>query len=289
MIKDKKFLITGASGQLAQEFIRFFDKQGLNYYAPNEDGLDITDFGQVKKAISKYNPDIILNCAAYNEVDAAEDHPEKAFSVNSEAVRNLAEACKDLGIFMVHFSSDYVFDGKNGKSYYEDDKPCPSSVYGESKLQGEKEVEECADKYLIFRLSWVFGKGKSNFLYKILELSKNTDCLKIVKDEISSPTFTADVVRVVLLSIERDLRGLYHLTNSGFCSRYDWGKYYFQKMEKKMKIISANSSEFVTKAQRPAYSVMSNKKLSEELDIVIPDWKDAVDRFLSGSSSMNIN
>ena len=280
MIKNKKFLITGGNGQLAKEFIRSFDKQGYHYFAPSEDQLDITDFEQVKEVVGKYNPDIILNCAAYNDVDSAEKCPQKAFSVNSEAVKGLAEVCNDFNIFLVHFSSDYVFDGQKSDLYTEEDQPNPLNIYGKSKLKGEGAISARLTNFLIFRVSWAFGNGQQNFLYKVLQWASEKRNLSIVFDEESVPTYTNDVVEVTLLALEKSLKGVYHLTNNGYCSRYEWVKYYFEKIGNSTPIIPINFKEILSDAKRPQFSAMSNSKIAKELETEIPHWMDAVDRFV---------
>lgn len=280
MMKNKRILITGGRGQLAQEFIRSLKKNGSNYIAPSKDQLDITDHGQTQAIIKDYSPKIIINCAAYNFVDMAEDEKDKAFKVNRDAVAQLAEVCKKRGILLVHFSTDYVFDGKKGDLYIEEDTPNPLNIYGTSKWEGEQRIKRCLEEYLIFRVSWVFGEGKMNFIYKLSQWAEKNRVLKIVSDEISIPTYTEDIVRVVLSAIERNLRGLYHLTSSGSCSRCDYTKYYLKKTGASREIIPVKSREFPAKAVRPLFSAMSNRKISGELGITIPSWQDAVGRFI---------
>jgi len=280
MINNKKFLITGANGQLAQAFISSLTKQEMNYLAPPENQLDITNADQVRAVIDEYQPDILLNCAAYNFVDKAEDEPEAAFKVNSEAVSILALACEESNTFLVHFSTDYVFDGKKNDLYTEEDQPNPINIYGLSKLRGEEVVRGQLEHFLIFRLSWVFGAGRQNFLYKLLQWAEGKESLQVVSDEISVSTFTEDVVNVVLLALEKGLKGTYHLTNSGQCSRYEWAKYYFDKKGIDTKIRPVSSDHFITKAKRPLNSPMSNKKICDALGISIPTWQDAVNRYV---------
>jgi len=280
MIKDKKFLITGGNGQLAKEFIRSLDRQGYHYFAPSEDHLDITDSDQVEEVVGKYNPDIILNCAAYNDVDSAEEYPEKAFAVNSEAVKNLAEVCNKFNIFFVHFSSDYVFDGQKTDLYIEEDQPNPINIYGKSKLRGEEAISTQLTNFLIFRLSWAFGNGQQNFLYKASRWASEQKDLSIVFDEESVPTYTGDVVKWTLLALEKSLKGVFHLTSSGYCSRYEWVKYYFEKIGNPIPIAPINFKEILSGAKRPQFSAMSSRKIAKTLEIEISHWMDAVDRFV---------
>ncbi len=281
MVKNKIFLLAGAGGQLAREFERAILPQGQRIVSPLENYFNITDKKQVEDIVKEARPDIILNCAAYNLVDTAEENASIAFAVNSTAVENLAVLCKKRGIFLVHYSSDYVFDGEKKNLYAEDDIPHPLNVYGESKLRGEEAIlrEMLPENFLILRLSWLFGSGKQNFLYKLLEWSKQNSVLKIAQDEMSAPTYTEDVVRYTLLSLEKGLHGLYHLSNSDYCSRYEFAKYFAEKMQLKNTIQPAMLSDFSLKAKRPSFSAMSNQKISKALNTVIPHWKDAIDRF----------
>lgn len=280
MAKNKKFFITGGGGQLAKEFIRSLDGRGLDYFAPRKNELDITDFDKVRAAVDDCRPDVLINCAAYNHVDSAEEHPERAFSVNSGAVRHLAAVCKKENIFLVHFSSDYVFDGEKNEPYTEEDRPNPLNVYGRSKLEGEEAVRETLENFLIFRLSWVFGNGDQNFLYRLSRRIEGKESLEVASDEVSVPTFTEDVVKAVLPAPEKGLTGTYHLVNGGRCSRYEWAKYYCQRKEIGTEIRPVPSDHFAAKAKRPRFSCMSNGKICAALNISMPSWQDAVDRIV---------
>lgn len=274
------FLITGSNGQLAKEFQKFFRSHKVKFAAPSESQLDIADFKKTQDVISRLKPTTILNCAAYNLVDDAEGKSSQAFRVNSSAVENLALVCRLQKIFLVHYSTDYVFDGKKGDFYNESDRPNPVNKYGLSKLQGELAIRKNLNQFLIFRLSWVFGQGKQNFLCKVLQWAKKGAILKINSDEVSVPTYTKDVVHATMRALEKNLRGIYHLTNSGYASRYEWAKYFIGKAGLKNTVIPVPSDHFPTKARRPIASLMSNAKISKKLGIVIPPWEDAVDRFV---------
>lgn len=284
-MKNKKFLILGAEGQLGREFAAVLKKRELNFTAPKEEECNITNSTQVDGIINTVSPDIIINCAAYNAVDEAEEKSEVAYLVNSEAVSNIAKTCKERNIFLVHYSSDYVFDGEKQELYVEEDKPEPINVYGKSKLQGEERIREALDDYLIFRLSWVIGKGTQNFLYKLSTWAQKNRVLKVTADEVSVPTFTTDVVDVTLLSLEKELKGLYHLTNRGYASRYELAKFYIQKMELDNFVVPVPMSDFKTKAKRPGFSAMSNEKLSNALNISIPAWEDGVIKYVLESDA----
>lgn len=275
-MNNEKILILGAEGQLGKEFAAILKKRGLNFTAPKEEKCSITNSTQLDETINTGDPDIIINCAAYNAVDEAEEKKDIAYLINSEAVSNIVKICKEKGIFLVHYSSDYVFSGREQKFYAEEDKPEPINVYGKSKLQGEEKIKEVLSDYLIFRLSWVIGKGTQNFLYKLSTWAQKNKVLKVTADEVSVPTFTIDIINITLLSLEKGLKGLYHLTNSGYASRYELAKYYIQKMELNNLVVPVPMSDFKTIARRPRFSAMSNERLSNALNISIPAWKEGM-------------
>ncbi|MCM8813741.1 MAG: dTDP-4-dehydrorhamnose reductase [Candidatus Omnitrophica bacterium] len=277
----KKYFIAGSAGQLGGDFARILAARGLAVVAPAEDEFDITDSARVSAVLAAEKPAVLINCAAYNQVDEAESQADAAFLVNATAVASLAETCRDLGIFLVHFSSAYVFDGTKDNFYTEDDPPQPLNTYGASKLQGEQAVAQHLEQMsLVFRLSWVFGPGKQNFLTKVSRWVADNAVIRVSADETSAPTFTEDVVDLTMESLAKGLTGLYHLTNSGYCSRYEWAKYFINKMELDTLVIPVAAATFTTKAKRPAFSCMSNRKLSDALGRPIPSWEDAVERFV---------
>lgn len=276
----QRILITGANGQLAREYQKYLYNLNLDVLALDRDSLDITSLDKVKEVFDAYRPDIVINCAAYNFVDKAEEDTEKAFNVNAKGVKNLAISSKKYNALIVHYSTDYVFDGSKESPYLEVDEPNPINKYGESKLLGESLLIEETENYLIFRVSWVFGPGRQNFLYKLTEWARQRDILKIVCDQVSIPTYTEDIVKVSTLAINKGLRGLFHLTNSGYASRYEVSKYFLEKRGLNVMIIPVRSEYFPTPAKRPYFSVMSNSRISNILDIKIPDWREGIERFI---------
>jgi len=275
-----KFLITGAKGQLASDFPAALKDFNHEVLALGREGLDISDPDCVMKTVSRYQPDVVLNCAAYNLVDKAEEEPVVAFRVNAKGVKNLAAVCKKNNILLVHYGSDYVFDGTKEDFYKEEDDPNPVNIYGESKLEGERRLKDETDKFLILRLSWVFGEGQQNFLYKLTEWAKKNRIIRIVSDQISVPTYTKDIVSLTLFAINKGLRGTYHLTNSGYASRYEVARYFTERMGLDNLILPVNSDYFPVPAKRPYFSAMSNRKLADELNVEIPDWKMGIDRYI---------
>jgi len=274
------FLITGGNGQLGSEFQKVLTKQRRKFLVFPKDKLDITDFKETEQIIKETKPDVLINCAAYTLVDEAEEDPASSDLVNGSAVANLAYLCKKFNIFLIHFSTDYVFDGKKKDFYTEADLPNPLNKYGRSKLEGEESVIKTLRHFLIFRVSWVIGQGERNFLYKLSRWSKEKHVLEVSYDEISTPTYTQDIAEAALLSLKRRLKGLYHLANSGYCSRYELAKYFLKKMALDNILIPVPAAKFNTPAKRPFFSAMSNAKLSKELGISISCWETAVGRFI---------
>jgi dTDP-4-dehydrorhamnose reductase len=275
-----KILVTGSQGQLGQDIVNQCKIRNIEYEATNSKTLDITDQKSVYETVKKYNPDIIFNCAAYNAVDLAEEQWRKAFSVNGLGVKHLALAANEYGSVLVHYSTDYVFDGQNNRPYTVVDAPHPISRYGESKLYGENVVRDLCHRYFLIRVSWLFGKGNANFVSKVLDWSRERTEIRIVDDQISSPTYTVDLAKATLDLVSTRSFGLYHITNTGACSRYEWARYILEKAGWTGRLLRAKSSEFKTPAHRPAYSVLDNFGTLETLGYPLPTWQDATSRYL---------
>jgi dTDP-4-dehydrorhamnose reductase len=277
-----KYLLTGKNGQLAKAFAKRFEERSFDYLAPEESRCDITNPDVIGELVGSYKPGVIINCAAYNLVDRAEQEHDKAFAVNAEGPRVLAGAARDMGAFLVHFGSDYVFDGKKERDLYrEEDLPNPLNEYGRSKLAGEQAIIEVLETHsILFRLSWVFGEGRQNFIVKLLEWSRDQAFLKVACDEFSVPTWTETVVDVTLRALEQGVTGLYHCTNSGYCSRYEWAKVIVrqQGIDKFIRPVSMDS--FNLPAQRPKFSAMSNRAIADLLNLSIMEWDEAVGKFI---------
>ncbi|MDD4409352.1 MAG: dTDP-4-dehydrorhamnose reductase [Candidatus Pacebacteria bacterium] len=281
MENNQKILILGADGQLGQSFVLELERQGLKFLALTSSDLDITDFGRMNEVIRNYSPDYIINCAAYNNVDKAEEDWENAYLVNGLAVRNLAIISEDIGSVLIHYSTDYVFSGEKDKSYNIGDEPDPISAYGRSKLLGECFLRDFARKYYLIRLSAVFGNNpNASFPLKLLSWSKTKDVLEIVDDQVFSPTFVDDVVIATLELIETGQFGLYHMTNSGQCSRYEFAKYILDSVNWKGKCLPIESNKIETLAKRPKFSVLDSFPLGKVIGYKLPDWHDSVDKFL---------
>jgi dTDP-4-dehydrorhamnose reductase len=282
-----RFLITGSNGQLAREFIRVLAERSGDVVAPGEQACDITDPGAMDRLVASHRPDVIVNCAAYNQVDAAETERATAMSVNAAGPRNLATAARRYGARLVHFSSDYVFDGaKEAGLYAEGDAARPLNVYGESKLAGEQAVQATLpERALVLRLSWVFGEGRQNFIAKFLPRAAGPDTLKVTCDEFSVPTWTRTVVDVTIRALDQGVHGLHHVTNSGYCSRYEWAQHILKVRSIDRFIRPVPMSSFALPARRPMFSAMSNASIAGILGMQVPSWQDAVAAFLQETDS----
>ncbi|WP_457567314.1 dTDP-4-dehydrorhamnose reductase [Desulfurobacterium sp.] len=274
-------LITGKNGQLASEFVRTLTEKGKRFVALSHKELDIGNLDSVLKAVKEIKPEIIINCAAYNLVDRAEEEYEIAYKTNAIGPENLAIAAREYASFLIHYSTDYVFDGKKENGLYtEQDKPSPINEYGKTKLEGEKRIMETGGNYLILRVSWVYGRGKQNFIYKLIKWTEKMPFLKIVCDEFSVPTSTKTIVDVTLNAIEKRLTGLFHLVNSGYTSRFEWARLTLKLLGINKFIRPVTSDTFRLPAKRPGFSPMSNEKLKRTLNVEIPSWENALKGFL---------
>lgn len=276
-----KYLVFGSEGQLGKEFLIHLNKKNIECYGYDINTLDISNEKSVAELIASLKPNIIINCAAYNQVDLAENNPTIADSVNCDSVAILAKLSTKYNYFLVHYGTDYIFDGyKRSGLYIETDNPNPLNNYGKSKLNGELQLKNYTDNYLLFRLSWVFGLGKQNFIYKLLEWCKTKELLNIVCDEISVPTYTKDVVEVTLKAINSELKGTYHLTNNGYVSRFDWAKFILQNINMKKILLPGSIHDFNLAAKRPFFSAMDNTKITKELILSLPTWEEATKEYL---------
>lgn len=273
-------LLTGADGQLGRDFQKLFDKLKLGYIATDYNNLDITNQKDVKNFIKNKNIDFIINCAAYNNVDKAEEEPEKCFALNSTAPKAMAIAAKEIGAIFVTYSTDFVFDGLKKRPYTEEDQPNPLCVYSKAKAEGEKSVLEIYEKSFVIRTSWVFGMGNNNFNKQVINWSKNQDELNIVDDQVSVPTYSKDLAEYSWDLIKSGKYGLYHLSNDGVASKYDQAKYILEKIGWTGKLGRAKTTDFNLPAKRAEYSKISSEKAEKIIGREIPNWKNAIDRFL---------
>lgn len=276
-----KIFIAGSQGQLGEEIVRQALSRGIESFPYSHQELDITQFELVRGIIGDLKPDVIFNCAAYNNVDGAESESRMAYAVNCEGVRNLAICAKSYGAFLIHYSTDYVFDGKKHSPYLKTDITHPINTYGKSKLEGEKAVQEIFDNFLILRVSWVFGQNpKVSFPLKLLSWSKSNSTLKMVSDQTSSPTSVVDIANVTFELLKEKITGLHHFSNSGYCSRYEWAQLILDRIGWTGELTPVPSSEFPTPAQRPTFSALDNSEVSTLIGKSIPTWQEATIRFI---------
>ena len=257
-----KILITGSDGMLGHDLADVL-KGKHELILTTSKTLDITDKNHVIDFVSSQKPDMLINAAAYTDVDGCEKNQELAYSVNGEGVRNLARACKKIGCGLVHISTDYVFNGENTRPWVEDDETGPISVYGKSKLEGEKAICEILDKYFILRTAWLYGVNGRNFPKTMLELAENHSKITVVYDEVGTPTYTLDLAQAISKLIETDCYGIYHLTNSGSCSWCEFARYIFEIAGADVEVVPVTADEFARPAPRPSYSVLENKNWVE--------------------------
>jgi len=276
-----KYIVLGSKGQLGIEFLSLLkDEEVFEYDLHN---IDITKEKELKEVIEKHKPDVILNCAAYNQVDLSEKKKELAFKVNRDAPINLAKICTDLSIKLVHYSTNYVFDGKKSEEYEIDDIPNPLSIYGSSKLEGEQGVLKYNKNALVIRTSWVFGKGVQNFIHKLKEWSSERVELMVSSDEISAPTSTKDLANITLQLLDKNYSGLFHVTNRGSCSRYEWAKVILNELGWKGHLLEASMNDFNLEAARPPRAVLSLNSLPPSILSTLPTWKEATIRYIKDS------
>ena len=275
-----KTFITGIHGQLGYDVALELKKRGYeDILAPTSSEVDITKRDVVREAILNYKPDVIIHCAAYTAVDKAEDDKEKCYNINVLGTKNITECAQELGAKLIYISTDYVFDGTKDGYYKENDKTNPINYYGETKYLGEQAVR-AYDNHIITRISWVFGINGNNFIKSMLRLAETRDSLNIVADQVGSPTYTVDLAKVLVDLALSDKKGeTYHVTNDGICSWYEFAKYIFESNGIDIKVSPITTSEYPTRAKRPANSKMSKEKLINDGFTMLPDWHDAVDRY----------
>ena len=274
-----KILITGSSGMLGHDLIEIL-KDNHELILTSSKTLDITDNNRVIEFICENKPDIVINSAAYTNVDGCEENQETAYSINGDGVRNLAIGCSKIDCPLVHISTDYVFNGENTRPWVEDDEIGPISVYGKSKLKGEEAILEILDKFFIIRTAWLYGINGGNFPKTMLELAKNHSEITVVYDEVGTPTYTPDLAKAISQLIETDYYGIYHITNSGSCSWCEFARYIFEIAGKDVKVIPVTASEFARPAPRPHYSVLENKKWIDNGFEPLRSYKDAIKEYI---------
>ena len=291
----RRILLTGLNGQVGQELQRTLAPLG-EVIGVGRETMDLAQATSIRQAISEARPNVIVNAAAYTAVDKAETETELAHSINGIAPQIMAEEAQRLGAALFHISTDYVFDGRKNTPYLEDDAPNPIGAYGKSKLVGEEGIRQKSDRYIILRTAWVYGTyGKSNFVKTMLRLFASRDEVRVVADQVGTPTWASDIASAIATLLpqlcpeqpqESPLTGIYNFTNSGMSSWYDFAIAIFEEAKqlgfplKVQRIVPITTSEYPTPAQRPAYSVLSGKKVSAALGTYPPYWRDGLRQML---------
>lgn len=271
-----RVLVTGVNGQLGYDVIRELTRRSIECRGVDIDDLDITKKEDVETYLKDYRPDVLVHCAAYTAVDAAEDNEGFCYRINVEGTEYLAEACERINAKMMYFSSDYVYNGEGDKPWVETDETDPLNVYGRTKFLGEEAVRDNVDEHFIIRTSWVFGKNGSNFIKAMLRLSETRDELTVVDDQIGSPTYTLDLAKLVVEMIRTEDYGTYLATNEGYCSWYEFACEIFRQAGKTVNVIPIDSDVYPQKARRPKNSRLSKEKLTANGFKKLPDWQDAL-------------
>ncbi len=276
-----KVLVTGVKGQLGYDVVRELQKRGHEAVGVDIDEMDITDAAAVERVMTEVQPDAVIHCSAYTAVDRAEEDTEICRRVNVDGTENIAKICKKLDCKMLYLSTDYIFSGDGERPWEPDDEASPLNAYGQSKYDGELALKKYVEKYFIVRISWVFGINGNNFIKTMLRLGRENGAVKVVDDQIGSPTYTYDLARLLVDMIESDRYGAYHATNEGICSWYEFAKEIFRAAGMdNVSVTPVKSGEFPVKAKRPKNSRMSKEKLVANGFSLLPAWQDAVERYL---------
>lgn len=275
-----RILVTGASGQLGYDVERELERRGIEHLGTSSRELDITDREAVERLMQSYRPDAVIHCAAYTKVDLAEDEPERCWAVNADGTRNMAAACREIGAKLLYISTDYVFPGTGEQFRRTDDPVSPVNTYGRSKLAGELAVQSLLEKYFIVRISWVFGKNGNNFVKTMLRLAETKADLSVVCDQIGSPTYTADLAPLLCDMVQTERYGVYHATNEGTCAWSEFAEAIFELAGRQVVVHPIPTSAYPTRAVRPLNSRMSKERLRDNGFQELPEWKNALARYL---------
>ncbi len=274
-----RIVVLGSSGQLGAEFSNFLNGR-CELYGFTHSELDITDFGKLSSTLKEIKPDVVINCAAYTKVDKAEEEVDTAYKVNVLGAKNAAFSAYQVGAKIVYFSTDYVFDGAKKAPYTEFDSTRPLSVYGRTKLLGERFTKEFNPNHLILRVSWLYGINRHNFVKTVVRLSKKQNILRIVSDQRGTPTCTKDVVKQTLKLLDGDRVGLYHSSNAGETTWFEFAKKIVLNLGLKAKVFPIKTEDYPALAERPRYSVLGNYLLELEGVNIMRKWDDALKDFL---------
>jgi len=284
-----RIALIGVDGQLGTDINSYFKGKGIEIAGlVGLKDIDVCDYKMSDSILKNINPDLVINTAAFHDVDLCEDEVLSAFKVNVMGVKNLAMICREMDIPLMHFSTDYIFDGKKKKLYIENDCARPLSLYGISKLAGEQVMQYILDKYYIIRLSGLYGhagcagKGSINFVEQMIKLSENKKEIKVVNDQVLTPTSTVDVAEKLFELIQTGKYGIYHMTNTGSCSWYEFTCEIFRLIKSNTKVIPITTDQFGAKARRPDYSVLDNLNLRKIGLADLRNWKEALKDYIDG-------
>lgn len=275
-----RFLVTGVKGQLGHDVMEELALRGHEGVGVDVEEMDITDAQAVERVMQGESLDGVIHCAAYTAVDAAEDDPDLCCRVNAEGTENIAKVCRERDLPMMYISTDYVFDGEGGRPWEPEDSCHPLNVYGKSKYLGEEAVRKYLEKYYIVRIAWVFGLSGNNFIKAMLNKAKTTQKVSVVNDQVGSPTYTRDLAVLLVDMMETDRYGIYHATNEGICTWYEFAKEIFAQADIQMEVTPISADEYPAKAKRPHNSRMSKDKLDAAGFHRLPPWQDALKRYL---------
>lgn len=274
-----KVLVTGVKGQLGYDIVKECEKRNISAIGVDIEEMDITNPTQVEEVIKEAQVDAVIHCAAWTAVDKAEEQVDLCRKVNKDGPANIAKVCEELDIPMMYFSTDYVFNGLGEKPWMEYEEREPLNVYGQTKYEGELEVERLK-KYFTIRISWVFGLNGHNFIKTMLRLGKERGEVSVVNDQVGSPTYTYDLAKLCVDMIQTDKYGTYHATNQGYCSWYEFACEIFKQAGMNVKVNPVDSSAFPAKAVRPKNSRMNQTELDRNGFDRLPTWQDALERYL---------
>ena len=273
-----RVLVLGHTGMLGSDVMKVYD--GYDIHGLSIGDFDIANYHDAKSKISEIAPDIVINCAAYTDVDRCETDTITAFAVNALGVKNIANVCREIKARLVHISTDYVFDGQETTPYKENHETAPICAYGNSKLEGEEFLKNILDEYLIVRTQWLFGRNGKNFVTTMLRLSDTLNEMKVVDEQFGSPTYTKDLASAIKVMLDKGLCGIYHVSNSDFTSWYGFAVKIFEYTKKDIQVSKISSDELKRAAKRPAYSVFNLSKLYKDTGIKMPAWEDGLYRYL---------
>ncbi len=286
LIVTMKILVIGAHGMLGRELVgRLSNPSGGEVIGVDREHIDITQGNDTSEFIGQVRPDVIVNCAAFSNVDVCETQISEAFAVNAAGIKNIALAGKQTGAKVIHISTDYVFDGGKNKPYIETDTPNPISVYGKSKLEGELAVQETGGNFAIIRTAWLFGQHRKNFVTTMLDLGRKNRSVSVVTDQRGSPTYTADLSDAIRTAILKDIKGIYHVTNSGTCSRYEWAKKIFELAGEQVTVLPVKTEDYKRAARVPQNSSLNCTRYTADTGHVMRHWQEALEEYMKSLGS----